>query len=171
MTNLCNVYVQRTELSCVKYIERKLSNFLESNETRIRNKYCQSVFHINNSTLHQWFPCQLFNTLYLAIFFFNRYILIRMKKFQDFIVYLSVNKESISLSICHNYVSWFTIYTNKSSNIVCRLMLELFSIGIMFRRSLFKFARITAETHFSGKTMCYGQILAELCTDVSHSYW
>lgn len=28
-----------------------------------------------------------------------------------------------------------------------------------------------SETHFSGKTMCYGQILAELCTDVSHSYW
>lgn len=120
-TNLCNVYVQRTELSCVKYIERKLSNFLESNETRIRNKYCQSVFHINNSTLHQWFPCQLFDTLLSCIwqyFFFNRYILIRMKKFQDFIVYLSVNKESISLSIRHNYVSWFTIYTNKSSNIV-----------------------------------------------------
>lgn len=68
----------------------------------------------------------------------------------------------------------FIIYLQKQQHCtirhrICRSMLELFSIGTMFRRSLFKFARITRETHFSGKTMCCGQILVELCTNVSHS--
>lgn len=112
MTNLCNVASNARNFHAWN-TRTKIKQFsrIEWNADT-RQIYCQSIFHINDSTLHQWFPCQLFETLVFGnTFFFFFYILFRMKKFQDcylyiYVVYLSVyNKESIYL-----YLYDITIY-------------------------------------------------------------